>query len=354
MKIINKAEQLSKIIYITDEEKNNINKVSQVYKMRISEYYANLIDKDNINCPIKKQCVPCLSELEDNQNLESDPLNEKIFSPIPYLVHKYNDRAAFFASNSCFTYCRHCTRKNTVINDKGITEKEFQNILEYLRNTNKIRDVLITGGDPLTLTDKKLEFYISNIRKIKHIETIRIGTRAIVTNPLRITEDFADMLSKYHPIWINTQFNHPNEITKESAFACNILQSRGIPLGNQSVLLKGINDDIDIMERLVTKLIKIRVRPYYLYQCDNVKGTEHFHTDYKLGIDIVEKLRYRVSGYAVPRFIIDVSGENGGKVTVEKNHIVKEYQDKIILSGRTESSFVEYKTGENNENRFNL
>ena len=224
-------------------------------------------------------------------------------------------------------------------------------ILDYLRETKEIRDVLITGGDPLTLSDGQLEHYLSEIRAISHIETVRIGTRAIVTYPQRITGELAGMLRKYHPLWINTQFNHPAEITAEAERACGILQDAGIPLGNQTVLMRRINDDIDIMERLVTGLIRIRVRPYYLYQLDRVRGTEHFYVPCETGMELMEELRRRVSGYAVPRFVIDAPGPNGGKIVVEKDHILGRSPGCLTLSGREADTTAEYRFAEEGDLR---
>lgn len=339
-------EELSKFLGLTEEELADIRVISQTYKMRVSRYYTDLIQRGDTECPMRRQCIPTERELEAGSNFEEDPLAEERYSPVPFLVHKYQDRVAFMASSSCFLYCRHCTRKNTAINGRPPNEEEFDAILDYIKRTPGIRDVLITGGDPLTLSDEMLEHYISAFREIPHVETIRIGTRAVVTYPARITEKLADMLEKYHPVWLNTQFNHPDELTKEAKKACDILLSRGIPLGNQSVLMRGINDHIDTMEKLVTGLIRMRVRPYYLYQLDNVKGTEQFYVPYTEGMALIEELRRRVSGYALPRFILDAPGEHGGKVVVEENHILETGKDYVMLSGREAGTTAVYQFGE--------
>lgn len=333
------------------KERENVRMVSQTYPMRVTGYYAGLIERGNPGCPVRKQCIPDIRELDTRLGFEADPLGEEAFSPVPFLIHKYRDRAAFLASTSCFMYCRHCTRKNTAITRPQVTKEEFDRILDYLRRTEEIRDVLITGGDPLTLSDEQLEYYLSEIRAIRHVETVRIGTRAIVTYPERITEKLADMLGRYHPLWINTQFNHPREITGEAARACGRLQAAGIPIGNQTVLMHGINDDIETMEQLVTGLIRIRVRPYYLYQLDRVKGTEHFYVPYERGMEIMEELRRRVSGYAVPRFVIDAPGPNGGKIVVEKNHILGCAQGCLTLAGREAGTTAEYRFPEEGDAR---
>jgi lysine 2,3-aminomutase len=215
--------------------------------------------------------------------------------------------------------------------------------LEYVRNHTEINDILITGGDPFVLPLETLETYIAGFRSLPSVNTIRIGTRAIVADPDRITDELCDMLAKYHPVWVFTQFNHPAEVTPKVKAACDRLLSRGIPLGNQSVLLKDINNNADTLTELYTKLIGLRVRPYYLYLCDRVAGTNHFATDYMEGVDLVEELRYRLPGYAVPKFIIDADGENGGKVTVEKNHVLKQEDDYLILSGISGETTTKFK-----------
>ena len=328
-KAIATADDLDEVLSLSPEEKEQINHIRQTYPMRITPYYASLINGPD--SPIRRQCVPCMEELENPGHFEDDPLHEGNFSPVPYLVHKYPDRVAFFICNTCFMYCRHCTRKNTVIKNTRVTKAQFEDVLAYLRRTPQVRDVLITGGDPLTLDDDTLDDFLTQLRAIEHIQTLRIGTRAIVVQPSRITDKLADMLAKHHPLWINTHFNHPDEITPEAAKACDTLLRRGIPLGNQTVLLKGVNDDIDTMERLVTGLIRIRVRPYYLYQCDDVKGTAHFHTPYQLGMELIQQLRSRVSGYAVPRFVIDVPGSRGGKITTEYSNLLENQGDQLLL-----------------------
>lgn len=338
------AEGLSRILPLTENQKTEIENVRQHYPMLIPAYYAALMDGPS--SPIYRQCVPSPEELVNPAYTEDDPLHEGNFSPVPFLVHKYPDRAAFFICNTCFMYCRHCTRKNTVIQDGRITKAQFEDVLDYLKKTTQIRDVLITGGDPLTLDDETLDYFLSQLRSIEHIQTLRIGTRAPVVQPDRITPQLADTLAKHHPLWVNTHFNHPLEITPEAEAACSLLLSRGIPLGNQTVLLKGVNDDIDTMEQLVLGLIRIRVRPYYLYQCDYVKGTAHFHTPYRLGMDMIRQLRSRVSGYAVPRFVIDVPGERGGKITMEDSNLLEDRGDHLLLRA-LDGGTTTYTTGGN-------
>ena len=346
--MIRSAEELierlkEKNIFLTKEREEEIKKTVEKYPVKISDYYFNLIDWKNKQCPIYKQCMPDAEELRFYPGYSDDPLNEGQFENVPYLVHKYRSRAAFMCSNVCYMNCRHCTRKNTVMSNCIATKEVLAPALEYVRQHMEINDILITGGDPFALPEELLEYYIAGFRSIKSVNTIRIGTRALAADPERVTDSLADMLKKYHPIWVFTQFNHPKEVTPEAAAACERLLDRGIPLGNQSVFLKGINDNVDVLEELYTKLIGIRVRPYYLYLCDRVNGTAHFYADYKAGMDIVEKLRYRLPGYAVPKFIIDANGENGGKVTVEKNHILKETSEYLILQGSSEDTVTKFR-----------
>ncbi len=336
-------ERLDKLgINMPEQEKEDIKKCSEVYKMSISDYYFKLIDWNDANCPIRKQCIPSEAELVNPDNYAEDPLNEKEYEYVPFLVHKYRSRAAFMCSNSCFMTCRHCTRKNTVMNSEVCTLDALGAAVSYVREHTEINDILITGGDPFVLPVELLEEYIRGFRGLPSVNTIRIGTRAIVTDPERITDKLCDMLAKYHPLWVFTQFNHPKEVTSEAKAACDRLLSRGIPLGNQSVLMKGINNNADILEELYTKLIGIRVRPYYLYLCDHVAGTAHFATDYTEGVELVEELRYRLPGYALPRFIIDADGENGGKVSIEKNHVLEETKDYLLLSGSSGETVTKF------------
>ncbi len=339
--MITDAEELCRRLAGTGVDEDAIRAVAKVYPIRISEYYFGLIDREDLlHCPIFLQCVPDARELEDDS--EEDPLHEGRYEVTPFLVHKYYSRAAFFCSNICCMHCRHCTRKNTVMSSRMADRSALAPAVAYLREHREITDLLLTGGDPLMLPMDLLEYYLSGFRG--EVNTIRIGTRVIVTDPERITDELCDMLAKYHPLWIFTQFNHPREVTKEAAAACDRLLRRGIPLGNQSVFLKGINADADILTELYTKLIGIRVRPYYLYICDKVKGTAHFYADYRKGLEVVEQLRYRLPGYAVPKLVIDADGEDGGKVTIEKNHILEETDDHLILPGNREGSTTKYDT----------
>lgn len=331
-----------KKIALSDVEKKDIEAVCEKYPVKISEHYFDLIDWSDPESPIRKQCIPDIRELDDAPGYKPDPLNEGKYEKVPFLVHKYYSRAAFMCSNTCYMNCRHCTRKNTVMSSKAPTRDDLEAALDYVRKTPQINDILITGGDPLALPQDLLEFYISGFRSIPGVNTIRIGTRAIVTEPSVITDSLCDMLEKYHPIWMFTQFNHPDEVTKEAAEACEKLQKRGIPLGNQTVFMKGINDDADTLTKLYEKLIGIRVMPYYLYICDRVDGTAHFYSDYKKGMEVAECLRYRLPGYGVPKLIIDADGENGGKVPISVNHIISENRDYLELSGNRQGTTTIY------------
>ncbi|MBR5969320.1 MAG: KamA family radical SAM protein [Lachnospiraceae bacterium] len=345
--MIDSAEQLlerlrEKEVLLSPLEEAYIRETDKKYRLRISEYYFNLIDWDDPECPIRMQCIPDGAELEDISGYSEDPLHEKDYEAVPFLIHKYRSRAAFMCSNFCYMHCRHCTRKNTVMNEEICTKDALPAALEYIKEHTEINDILITGGDPLSLPLETLEYYIAGFRSVPSVNTIRIGTRVLAADPGQITDELCDMLEKYHPLWLFTQFNHPKEVTKEAAEAANRLLRRGIPLGNQSVLLKGINDDADTLVELYTKLIGIRVRPYYLYLCDRVLGTAHFATDYTVGVELIEALRYRLPGYAVPKFIIDADGKHGGKVTIERNHVLKETSDYLLLQGDSEDSVTKF------------
>lgn len=328
---ITDIETLAKYFPVSEQEKLEISKCLDSFRMAITPYYASLIDYSNKNDPIRMQCIPSAAEILPCENDLCDPLNEEGFSPVPHIVHRYPDRLLFLVTYKCSVYCRHCTRKRVVgEEDKMITERDYQKAISYIKDHTEIRDVLISGGDPLVMSDEKLEHIISGIRAIEHVEIIRIGTRTPVTMPQRITENLISMLKKYHPIWINTHFNHPREITPESKKACAMIVDAGIPLGNQSVLLKGINDDSAVMRELLLKLVKMRVRPYYLYQCDLSRGIGHFRTKVERGIEIMHSLTGYISGYAVPKYVIDAP-EGGGKIPVNYDYIISFDKDEVIL-----------------------
>lgn len=328
---IKTVDDLKKYISVDSTELNEIASVLNQFRMAITPYYLTLIDPSDPNCPIRKQAVPGISELNVGKYDMEDPLDEDVDSPVPGLTHRYPDRVLFLITDMCSMYCRHCTRRRFAgHHDQQAPQDRIDKAIEYIKNTPQVRDVLLSGGDALLLSDEKLEYIISKLRQIEHVEIIRLGTRVPVVMPQRITQDLVQMLKKYHPIWINTHFNHANEITKESKQAIDCLADAGIPLGNQSVLLRGINDSVDTMRTLVTKLAQIRVRPYYIYQCDLSMGIEHFRTPISKGIEIIEGLRGHISGYCVPTFVVDAPG-GGGKIPLMPNYILSMAPNKMVL-----------------------
>jgi lysine 2,3-aminomutase len=292
------------------------------YPMAITPYYASLIRRADLSDPVFRMSVPNPQEMCDPPCLSEDPLEEHIDMPVPGLIHRYRDRALLIATTTCSMYCRHCTRKRIAgTRESSISARRLRQVVEYLQVHPEISDVIVSGGDPLTMADAQIESVLSALRSVPSVQVIRIGTRVPVVLPMRITDELVQMLRKYHPLWINTHFNHPNELTAESAAACTKLADAGIPLGNQSVLLRGVNDQPQILEELCRALVRIRVRPYYLYQCDLVRGVEHFRTSVRAGIEIMEYLRGRISGIAIPTFVVDAP-HGGGKIPVLPNYVV--------------------------------
>ena len=302
------------------------------FPMSITPYYLSLINTDDFaNDPVFKQSFPSPLELVKTKAEMSDPLHEDQDSPVPGITHRYPDRVLFLVSNMCSMYCRHCTRKRQVGDVDSIPDrKQISKCIDYIRNTPQVRDVLLSGGDPFLLSDEKLDWILSELHSIDHVEVIRIGTRTPVVLPYRITDDLVSILKKYHPLWINTHFNHPRELTRSSRNALAKLANAGIPLGNQSVLLSGVNDCPRIMRSLVHKLVQNRVRPYYLYQCDLSKGLSHFRTPVGKGIEILESLIGHTSGFCVPTYVIDAPG-GGGKIPVMPNYLISWSTNKVVL-----------------------
>lgn len=327
-------DDLSQIINLTPQEEEGIKLATGRLSMAITPYWAALMDPLDANCPLRRQAVPVAEESVISPHEMVDPCAEDRDSPAAHIVHRYPDRVLLLATDHCALYCRHCTRRRLVGEDIRHEEihssDRFNSAIEYIKSNRKIRDVLISGGDPFTLEDDQLENLIQKIASISHVEFLRIGTRVPVTLPQRITEKLVTMLKKYSPIWISIHFNHPREITKRCKIACDMLSEAGIPLGSQSVLLKGINDRPYVMRKLVHELLKIRVRPYYIYQCDPVRGTQHFRTPVAAGINIMEKLRGYTSGYAVPTYVIDGPG-GGGKIPIGPNYILSQAKGKYVL-----------------------
>ena len=327
---INTLEEFSKVLSLTDSEKQALSSPG-LFRVDITPYFISLIDPDDPDDPVRKQIVPTARELVPFTAMMEDSLAEDRHSPVPGLVHRYPDRVLMLVTTQCATYCRYCTRSR-IVGDPSATfsRAEFEMQLEYLKRTPQVRDVLLSGGDPLVLAPKILEEILSRLREIPHIEIVRIGSRVPVFMPMRITPELTDMLQKYHPLWMNIHVNTPNEITAELAEACDRLTRAGIPLGNQAVLMAGINDNVHVQRDLVQKLVRIRVRPYYMYQCDLVEGAGHFRTPVAKGIEIMEGLRGHTSGYAVHQYIIDAPG-GGGKIPVSPNYLLSMSDHKIIL-----------------------
>ncbi|MEW5951610.1 MAG: lysine 2,3-aminomutase [Elusimicrobiota bacterium] len=328
---IKDIETLKKVAVIDKQEEEDLRNCLKKFRMAITPYYAALMDKKDKKCPVRMLAVPSAKELINSPEDLSDPLHEDVDSPAPGLTHRYPDRVLFLVTNICSMNCRHCTRRRLVgFEDVHMSWDNIQKAIDYIKSAKEVRDVLISGGDPFVLNDDMLEKIISEIRKIKHVEIIRIGTRTPVVMPMRITDSLVNMLKKYHPIYVNTHFNHPKEMTQEAAAACAKLADAGIPLGNQTVLLNGLNDCPQIMKRLVHELLSVRVKPYYIYQCDLSLGISHFRTSVSKGIEIIENLRGHTTGMAVPTFVVDAPG-GGGKIPVMPNYLISMSDTKAIL-----------------------
>ncbi len=319
-------------IDLTPLEKRKIELTLKKFPMSITPYYLSLIDRDDFrNDPVFRQAFPDPKELQIEKCDMADPLSEDRDSPVPGITHRYPDRVLFHISNVCSMYCRHCTRKRKVGDIDSIPDRaQILAGLDYIRNTPSVRDVLLSGGDPLMLSDEYLDWVLTEVRKIKHVQVIRIGSRMPVVLPYRITDDLVNMLKKHHPVWLNTHFNHPREITSSTREALSKLADAGIPLGNQSVLLAGVNDCQRIIKSLVHKLVENRVRPYYLYQCDLSEGLSHFRTPVGKGIEIMEGLIGHTSGFSVPTYVIDAPG-GGGKIPVNPNYLISLSTNKVVL-----------------------
>ena len=324
-------EQLSQYFTFEPEEAEGIKKALAKFRMAITPYYLSLIDPNDPYDPIRRQCIPQGAECNIAPADLNDPLHEDEDSPAPGLTHRYPDRVLFLITDMCSMYCRHCTRRRFAgQKDDESPQERIEKCLQYIERTPEVRDVLLSGGDALMVSDAKLEYIISRLRAIPHVEIVRIGSRTPVVCPQRITDDLCNMLKKYHPIWLNTHFNHPNEMTPEAQAAVAKLANAGIPLGNQTVLLRGVNDCVHVMKKLMHELVKNRVRPYYIYQCDLSMGLEHFRTPVSKGIEIIENLRGHTSGFAVPTFVVDAPG-GGGKTPVMPNYVISQSPNKVIL-----------------------
>ena len=324
-------EELSKYFTFEPEEAEGIKKALAKFRMAITPYYLSLIDPNDPYDPIRRQAIPQGAECNIAPADLNDPLHEDEDSPAPGLTHRYPDRVLFLITDMCSMYCRHCTRRRFAgQKDDESPSERIEKCLAYIEKTPQVRDVLLSGGDALMVSDKKLEYIIQRLRAIPHVEIVRIGSRTPVVCPQRITPELCEMLKKYHPIWLNTHFNHPNEFTPEAEQALARLANAGIPLGNQTVLLRGVNDCVHVMKKLMHELVRNRVRPYYIYQCDLSMGLEHFRTPVSKGIEIIENLRGHTSGYAVPTFVVDAPG-GGGKTPVMPQYVISQSPDKVIL-----------------------
>ncbi|MFC1920116.1 KamA family radical SAM protein [Chloroflexota bacterium] len=328
---ITTVEELAKFIPLSKSEQVKLKLVVNRYPLSITPHYLSLINPLDTEDPIRKQAIPSFEEIALADMGVEDPLAERRDSAVPGLVHRYPDRVLMVLTNLCPMLCRHCTRKREWRNGVWVRPPhQIEAMLDYIRRHSEVRDVILSGGDPLILSTRNLEQVISGLRRIKHVEIIRIGSRFPVVLPQRIDNELCDMLSEYGPIWLNAHFNHYREITPESAAACDKLLRAGVPVNNQSVLLRGVNDSVQVQRKLCQGLMKIKVRPYYLYLCDEVQGTEHLRTSVETGVQIIEGLRGHTSGLAVPTFVIDLP-DGGGKVPIQPNYVLKRNKEELIL-----------------------
>lgn len=330
-KRLKSMDQLEKVIEVTQEERDAFTQSHEMFNMGITPYYAALIDPHDSNCPIRLQSVPKTGELNILPTEYEDPLAEERHMPVPGVTHRYPDRVLFYTTHNCPVYCRHCTRKRKVSDpSSSAANQQLEAGLEYINTHKEIRDVVISGGDPLSNSDDRLEYILSKLRAMDHIEVFRIGTRNLVTLPQRVTDDFVKMVREYHPVFIHTHFNHPKECTLEAFDACAKLADAGCMINNQMVLLKGVNDKPEIVRELNHKLLMMRVRPYYIFQCDMSQGISHFRTPIETGINIIEQLRGWTSGMAVPHFVVDAPG-GGGKIPLVPNYVVSHEGKKWVF-----------------------
>ncbi|MFH2144037.1 MAG: KamA family radical SAM protein [Bacteroidota bacterium] len=326
------VSQLQQFLNLSDDEVLFTNNAYNL-PVRITPYYSSLMDSNDSKQAIRRTMVPVVQELTVSPVEIADPLCEHGDSPVNHIVHRYPDRVLFLVTSFCSSYCRYCTRTHMVAKTKKHTvrKNDLDIALDYISNHKEIRDVLLSGGDPLTMSDSRLEYILTRLRKIEHVEIIRIGTKVPVVLPQRITPSLVKMLKKFHPLFISIHFTHPDELTSETRLACNRLADAGIPLGSQSVLLKGINDDPAVYKKLTHELLKVRVRPYYLYQCDLIPGSSHFRTPVEAGLNIIKNLRGHTSGYAVPHYVIDAPG-GGGKIPLLPNYCTETKKGELLLT----------------------
>lgn len=328
---ITTVEQLERLMTLTPAEKAGCLFAKEKLALAITPYFFNLIDRHDPDCPIRKQVIPRIDESIVSKEEQLDSLGEDEHSPVPGLVHRYPDRVLFLVTDRCASYCRYCTRSRLVSNAQDYNfHPEYEQALRYIEAHPEVRDVLLSGGDPLLLSDKKLDHLLGRLRAIKHVEFIRIGSRIPVFLPQRITPELCEIFKKHGPIWMSIHVNHPKEATQELKDACERLSFAGVPLGNQSVLLRGVNDDAEVMKALVHRLLRMRVRPYYIYQMDLITGGAHFKADVRKGIEIIQALRGHTTGYAVPQYVIDAPG-GGGKVPINPDYLEKITDDEVVF-----------------------
>jgi lysine 2,3-aminomutase len=336
-------EELERFIRLTDDERDAIDRHRGPLPVAVTPYYLSLLSPDDATQPLRRTVIPVTAEYVQSRGEALDPLDEDADSPVPHLVHRYPDRVLFLATDFCSVNCRYCTRSRLITVEDGhrFGMSEWERGIAYVASTPEVRDVLISGGDPLTLSDEKLEWLLSSLRAIPHVEFIRIGTKTPAVLPQRITPALTRMLRRYHPVWISLHFTHPDEITPETAAACQRLADAGIPLGSQTVLLKGINDNVPTLKALFHGLLKNRVKPYYLFQCDPIYGSSHFRTSVARGLEMIEGLRGHTTGYAVPSYVIDAPG-GGGKIPLLPQYVVGRDGDDVVLRNYEGKEFRYY------------
>lgn len=324
-------EKLKEVINVTSDEEQAFDKSSEMFNMAITPYYAALMDINDPDCPIRIQSVPKMGELNVLPDDLEDPLGEEKDMPVPGITHRYPDRVLFYTTHHCPVFCRHCTRKRKVSDPTSAAQKkQIEDGLDYIRRTPAIRDVVISGGDPLSLSDERLDYIMGSLRKIPHIEIFRLGTRNLVTLPHRITDDFVRIIKQHKPFYVHTHFNHPKECTSEAFEACAKISDAGIPINNQMVLMRGVNDAPETVMKLNHLLLMMRVRPYYIFQCDLAQGISHLRTPVEVGLKIIEALRGHTSGMAVPHYVVDGPG-GGGKIPLIPNYVKSREPGKWIL-----------------------
>ena len=328
---ITKLEQLEQYMELTAEERAGCLFAKDKLAMAITPYFFNLIDPEDPNCPVRRQVIPRSGEMQTAPEEMLDPVGEENTKPVDGIVHRYPDRVLFLVTDRCAAYCRYCTRSRLVSNAQDYNfHPEFESGLEYIRNHSEIRDVLLSGGDPLLLSDRKIDYLLGELNKIPHVEFVRIGSRIPVFLPQRITPELCEIFKKHGPIWMSIHVNHPNECTLALRDACEQLTYAGVPIGNQSVLLRAVNDNPEVMQSLIHRLLMMRVRPYYLYQCDLITGSAHLRADPRKGIEIIRSLRGHTTGYSIPQFVIDAPG-GGGKIPINPDYVKEITNEAIVM-----------------------